>query len=358
VRVLVIGGTRFIGPPVVHRLADMGHEVTVFHRGLAEADLPPRVHHLHADRKELPAHVEAIRTFAPELVLDMAAFTQADAETMVQAVRGIAGRLVVLSSHDVYRAYGIFHGTEAGPVVHAPATEDSPLREQLYPYRGDGRGFDDYEKILVERAVAGIPGLPATILRLPMVYGEGDYQHRLLFELQRMDDGRPAIVLEERFALWRWTRGYVQNIAAAIALAVIDPRAAGRTYNLGEPAALSYADWVRVIGRNAGWARELLLQPAGRLPPALRPPIGNYDQHLIADTGRIRVELGQREPVARDEGLVRTIAWERANRPRDAAALLDYAAEDAVLASLGVAVSGSPGPPGSPGQSGAPALLP
>ncbi len=357
-RVLVIGGTRFIGPPVVHRLIDMGHEVTVFHRGFAEAELPPRAGHLHADRMELPAHVETIRAFAPDLVLDMAAFTRAEAEAMVQTVRGIARRLVVLSSQDVYRAYGIFHGTEAVPVIRAPATEDSPLREQLYPYRGDGRGLDDYEKILVERAVTGIPGLPATILRLPMVYGEGDYQHRLLFELQRMDDGRPAILLEERFALWRWTRGYVQNIAAAIANAVSDARATGRTYNLGEPAALSYADWVRAIGRNAGWARELLLLPADRLPPALWPPAGNYDQHLVADTGRIRVELGQREPVARDESLVRTIAWERANRPSNAAALLDYATEDAVLASLSGGVTSPPGPPGSAGPPGAPALLP
>lgn len=348
-RVLVIGGTRFIGPRAVHRLCDMGHDVAVFHRGVTEAGLPPRVQHLHGDRRELAAHAAAFRTFAPDVVLDMTAFTELEARTLVDTMRGLAGRIVVISSQDIYRAYGVFYRSEEGPVDPLPAKEDSPLREKLYPYRGDGRGLDDYEKILVERAVTDVPGLPATVLRLPMVYGEGDYQHRLLFELQRMDDGRPAILLEERFARWRWTRGYVENIAAAIALAVTDARATGRVYNLGDPNALAYADWVRVIGRNAGWARELLLLPEDRLPARLRPLSANYEQHLIADTGRIRVELGQREPVARDEALVRTIAWERAHRPRDVGTLLDYAAEDAALAALR---------PGAQEQAGASALLP
>ena len=43
-RILVIGGTRFIGPPAVRRLVEMGHEVTVFHRGQsvpAAFPLPP-----------------------------------------------------------------------------------------------------------------------------------------------------------------------------------------------------------------------------------------------------------------------------------------------------------------------------
>ena len=348
-RVLVIGGTRFIGPRVVQRLCDMGHDVAVFHRGVTEASLPLRVQHLHGNRRELAAHADAFHTFAPDVALDMTAFTKLEARTLVDAMRGLASRLVVISSQDVYHGYGIFHRSEEGAVDPLPAKEDSPLREKLYPYRGDGRGLDDYEKILVEQAVTDVPGLPATVLRLPMVYGEGDYQHRLLFELQRMDDGRPAILLEERFARWRWTRGYVENIAAAIALAVTDARATGRVYNLGEPAALSYEDWVRVIGRNAGWARELLLLPEDRLPEKLRPLAANYEQHLVADTGRIRVELGQRETVARDEALVRTIAWEREHRPRDVGALLDYASEDATLAALGS---------GPRGQTGAPALLP
>ena len=60
-----------------------------------------------------------------------------------------------------------------------------------------------------------------------MVHGPRDYQHRLFPYLKRMDDGRPAIVLDEDRARMRVTRGYVEDVAAAIALAATDPRASG-----------------------------------------------------------------------------------------------------------------------------------
>jgi len=333
-RILVIGGTRFIGPAVVGRLSALGHQVTVLHRGQTETELPPNVHHLHTDRSLLAHLAGEFQRLLPEVVIDMAAYTEQEALATVHAFRGVARRLVVLSSQDVYRAYGRFHRKETGPLEPVPAGEDAPLREQLYPYRGSGRGLDDYEKILVERAAASSPVLPATVLRLPMVFGERDGQHRLLLELTRMDDRRPAILLEYTFALWRWTRGYVDNVAAAIGLAATDDRAAGRVYNLGEPLALTYADWVRAIGRAAGWPGEVIVLPDGRLPASLHPPAGDYEQHLVADTSRIRRELGFIEPVPLDEALRRTIAWERANR-RDGRPRFDYAAEDAALAALG-----------------------
>src|SRR3990172_6062818 len=283
-RVLVIGGTRFIGPALVGRLSALGHQVTALHRGQTEIELPQSVQHLHADRGRLAELAAELPRLLPDVVIDVAAYTEQEALAAVSAFRGVARRLVVLSSQDVYRAYARFHRTEPGPLEPVPITEDAPLREQLYPYRGDGRGLDDYEKILVERAAASSPVLPATILRLPMVFGERDYQRRLFLELTRMDDGRPAILLEYTFALWRWTRGYVEDIAAAIVLAATDERASGRVYNLGDAEALTYADWVRAIGRAAGWPGEVAVLPDGRLPPQLRPPAGDYEQHLVADT--------------------------------------------------------------------------
>ena len=74
--------------------------------------------------------------------------------------------------------------------------------------------------------------ISATIIRLPMVYGAGDYIHRLYPYIKRMDDQRPAIVLEEKLAHWQGCYGYVENVARAIALAVNDQRATGSIYNV------------------------------------------------------------------------------------------------------------------------------
>ncbi len=344
-RVLIIGGTHFIGPPVARRLHEAGHDVTVFHRGRTEVNLPKKIAHIHGDRMLLAAHQEAFKKLRPDVVVDMAAFTQQEALATLSAFRGIALRLVVISSQDVYRAYGRFHGGEPGLLEHVPLTEDAALRENLYPYRGTGRGLDGYEKILVERAAMSSALLPGTVLRLPMVYGEGDYQHRLMLELKRMDDQRPAILLEERIAGWRWTRSYVENVAAAIALAASDERATNRTYNVGEPEALSYAEWLRLVGHAARWGGSVVVAPNDSLPATLNLPKGNYDQHLVVDTSRIRQELGYQEPVPRDEALRRTIAWERETRPKDIDKLLDYDAEDAALAELQAKVSASDSEP-------------
>jgi nucleoside-diphosphate-sugar epimerase len=347
-RVLVIGGTAFVGPHVVRRLCTAGHEVAVFHRGRTECELPAAVRHMHcdapslADRGCFAEFAGAFREFAPEVVLDMIPVTEAVARAAVEAFRGIARRLVAVSSQDVYRAYGILLGQDPGPPVPVPMSEDAPLRSRLYPYRADPprpaedprRWMDDYDKITVERVVMGEPDLPGTVLRFPMVYGPGDRQHRLYEYLRRMLDRRPAVVLEAGLAAWRWTRGYVENVAAAAYLAVTDERAAGFVFNVGEPDALSTAEWVTAIGTAAGWSGEIVPVPKDELPESLQHGM-NTAQDLVANTARIRAELGYTEGVDRAEALARTVAWERENPPTGAAVQpVDYREEDRILARI------------------------
>ena len=341
-RILIIGGTRFVGPPVVRHLHDMGHTVWLFHRHPAQVVLPDSVEHITGDRHHLDDFGDIFRRIAPDVVLDMIPITEDDAQTVMRVFTGVAQRVVTLSSQDVYRAYGRVNGTEPGPPDPVPLTEDSPLRERLYPYRGETprtpddprRVLDDYDKILVERAVMSDPALPGTVLRLPMVYGLGDYQHRLFPYLKRMDDRRPALLMSDQMARWRWTRGYVESIAVAIALAVTDLRALGRIYNLGEAIALSTADWIHAIASIAGWNGQIIAAPDYQLPEEMKSRAG-LEQELVADTSRIRIELGYEPLYTRSEALRRTIAWERANPPIPIdQTQFDYATEDAIIARL------------------------
>ncbi len=264
--ILIIGGTQFLGPFVVRELYEKGHSVTLFHRGLTETTLPSAIQHIHGDRKDLQTFREEFRQRPPNVVLDMAPFTQNDAERVRETFQGIAQRMVAISSGDVYRAYGRVIGSEPGSPDAVPLSEDAPLRQKLFPYRGETlksaddptRWMDDYEKILVEQVVMNTPGVPGTVLRLPMIYGPGDQQHRLFPYLKRMDDRRPAILLDEGIASWLWTRGYVENVAAAIVAAVLNPHAAGRIYNVGEPTTPPISTWIRQIGQAAGWTGEIV----------------------------------------------------------------------------------------------------
>ncbi len=334
-RILIIGGTRFMGPYIVKNLHAAGHEVNLFHRGQTSIELPHGVGEMLGDRDQLTQHADELRKFAPEVVLDMMAGAEKQAQQFMEVFTGFTRRVVVISSQDVYRAFGRVNGTEDGEVDLAPLTESSPLRENLYPHRNHpGSEAGDYDKILVERAVMSDPTLPGTILRLPAVYGPGDFQHRMFLYLKRMLDGRSAILLEEDVAAWRWTHGYVENVVDAIVLAVTDERASGRIYNVGEPFALSMAERVEQIAKAMDWHGRIVTVPAERIPEGMRWGV-NAAQHVIADTSRIRQELGYSERVDLQEAFRRTIAWERANPPAKIdASTFDYATEDKVLAEL------------------------
>ncbi len=126
--ILVLGGTGMLGPFVVTQLCAMGHAVTVFHTGAHEPSLPARVQHIHSPLARIPilAIPAELRKLAPDVVVLMDAEGERDAQLVVEAFRGRAGRLVALSSQDVYRAYGKLHKLEPGAPDALPLTEDSP----------------------------------------------------------------------------------------------------------------------------------------------------------------------------------------------------------------------------------------
>src|SRR5215831_12940386 len=98
-RVLLLGGTGLTGPHAVRRLVSLGHEVTVFHRGQHRAELPAGV-------SEIAGAALPPAARSQDVVVHMWAMTEADAAGFVATFRGYAGRAVVISSGDVYRAYG------------------------------------------------------------------------------------------------------------------------------------------------------------------------------------------------------------------------------------------------------------
>jgi nucleoside-diphosphate-sugar epimerase len=314
-RVLAIGATGFIGRHVVNQLVLAEHEVTVFHRGDTEGNVAESVRHMRGDRDDLRKARGRLERLAPDVVIDVVPYTEAQAQDLVQAFDGIAGRIVAVSSADVYRNYDGLCGETTVPPDPTPLAEDAPLREKLYPYRGHDIEFryrEEYDKILVEREVLNQGNLPGTIIRLPAVYGPGDRQHRLRQHLRQMDAGQSEILLDERQAGWRWTRGYVEDVAAGIALAVMHSRAAGRVYNVGEAQALTEREWIERIGDVAGWSGRVIDLPFEQVPDDLKQPF-DWRYELAIDTGRIREELGYREKRSQSEALASTIEWERAH---------------------------------------------
>jgi nucleoside-diphosphate-sugar epimerase len=333
-RILLLGGTVFIGAHVARRLLERGHDVTLFHRGEHEpADLGD-ASHIHGDRANVAEFASEFRQLQPDAVVDMRPMAERDATGVVAAVRGATRRIVAVSSVDVYRAYGRLHGSEPGPVEPLPIAEDSPLRERLFPYRGEraDADFEDYDKIPVERVYLGDNEIAGTVVRLPAVHGEGDYQHRLLMELLRFDAGRPFVLYPAEAGRWVWPRAYAGNVAEAIVRAAVDERAAGRVYNAPCDPPLTQPEWLRRAGEIAGWRGEVIGVRSADLPSHLAQP-ANYAQSMVIDGARIRAELGYEDRFTTEEGVARAIDWERAHPPkRMQPEWTDFSLDDAALA--------------------------
>jgi len=323
-KILILGGTGLTGPFTTRYLVEQGHQVTIFHRGKHQLDLPPGVNRILGERRKLDEFTDEFKQMAPDAVLDMLAFTRQDAEMLMRVFKGIAKRVVVPSSSDVYRVFGRLHGTEPGPVDPIPLAEDAPLRESLSIHN------EEYEKRWVEQVVMSDPDLPGTILRYPMIYGPND-GGRTFDLVKRMMDNRQVIPLDEKVARWRWSRGYAENVAWATVLAVTQEQARERIYNVAEPEGLSYLEWTQRVTRAAGWAGRIVVLPSGRLDVGG----GNYEHHWVVDTTRIRAELGYMEVVSQEEALRRTVEWQWATPPEKYDPKeFDYATEDAIIAEL------------------------
>jgi nucleoside-diphosphate-sugar epimerase len=316
-RVLLIGGSGFIGPHVARALLQSGHDVTVFHRG--QSPTPAGARTIAGDHHQLAEHASALRGVAPDVVVDFILGSGLQAREVVGLFRGVAARIIALSSCDVYRACGVLYGTEPGPLQSLPLTESSDIRTALQSYAPDALRRarqlfpwldDEYDKIPVEREVLGDRELKGTVLRLPMVYGPGDSLHRFKATLTRMASNAGLMILEEKHAAWRSPRGYVEDVAAAVALAATSPQSAGRVYNVAETESLSELEWAQQLADAMGWGGRFETVPFGRAPADIRMP-GNLDQHWVVDSTRIRQELGYRELVSRPDAIARTIAWER-----------------------------------------------
>jgi nucleoside-diphosphate-sugar epimerase len=338
-RILLIGGNGFIGRFAVAALKQQGHALALFHRGTTPA--PAGLDEIRGDRDQLNVSAQELKRFAPDVVIDLVISSGPQAKELMNIFRGATRRVVMLSSIDVYRAVAVSQGTESGPLQEVPLTEESELRRSLHPYPPESMEVlrkifpwvtDDYDKIPAERMVMNDRELPGTVLRLPMVYGPGDPLHRFYPVVKRIADGRHHIIFPEGMADWRSPRGYVENVAAAIALAATDDRAARRIYNVFEEPSFSKLEWARKIASEMQWEGEFVVLPVERTPRHLLKP-GNAAQHWTASSARIRHELGYEEPVAIHEAIRQTIRWERETPPEVALlAQFDYAAEDAAVA--------------------------
>ncbi|MFJ3921521.1 reductase [Streptomyces sp. NPDC090022] len=176
-KLLMLGGTEFVGRALTEEALDRGWDVTVFHRGHHAP--PPGAARLHGDRTA-PGGLDALAAGEWDLVVDTWGGAPTAVRDAARRLRGRAGRYTYISSRSVYSYPAPFGLAEDGPLV-----EGSPDAGSV-AYAEDKRGG--------ELAAAGTFGEDASLLvRAGLILGPYENVGRLPWWLTRMAQGGPVL---------------------------------------------------------------------------------------------------------------------------------------------------------------------
>ena len=295
-RVLVTGGTGFIGRHVVADLLALGYQVTTLARSAAPPAWPCA--HLQVDVLDAAAqaaardaegivHLAAVPDVGISLQQPYAASLTNAAGTLnvLEGARAGGGRVVLFSTQRVYVASA------------KPLAEDAPLADDN-PYAVSKRIAEQWLAMYHR-----LYGVPTVALRGFSIYGPGQLVQGgsggvLSALAQRALAGLPLEI--DSPAVRDLTE--VRDAALAVRLALRVPAAVGGVYNVGTGVSTSLL----------ALAERVVAATGSR--SAIRPPPAGQPTGYVADLTRARADLGYEPAISLDEGLSRYVAWLRDHR--------------------------------------------
>ena len=321
-KVLVIGGTLFIGRQLVSELLKKGHEVAVMHRR-NKHDLGRRVRNLVADRNDAAAVRAALAGQKFDVVFDNVydwerGTTAAQVEATARACGDHLHRYIFMSS---VAAYG----------------------DGLNHHEGDALAPDDHpepyarNKAMSERALFRLhqrTRLPVVTLRPPFVYGPGNPFYREAFFWDRLREGRPIIIPGDGRRLMQFV--YIKDLVWVCLRAMELPPCAGHAFNIANPRPVTQFDAVTELAKAAGKELHPIRVPRDRILRAGGHPMGPrfyFGEYFDLPPITMVIAKAQRvlgfSPIAFSKGLKETYIWYLRHRNRTPK---DYSFEDQLLA--------------------------
>jgi 2'-hydroxyisoflavone reductase len=176
VRILIIGGTAFVGRYIAAAAIDAGHDVTLFNRGQTDPGLFPQATHLTGDRN---ADLSALAHGSWDATVDVCGYFPRQLRSLADALDGRGGRYVFISSVSAYSS-GVPRGyDEAAPLADVTDPDAETVTGQNYG------GL----KVACEHAATGLFGSGTTIIRPTYVIGPHDRSYRFTWWVDRLARG-------------------------------------------------------------------------------------------------------------------------------------------------------------------------
>src|SRR3984885_6225119 len=259
-KVLVIGGTLFIGRQLVKELRNAGHDVAVLHRQ-PKHGMTLRIENLVADRNDPEAVRQVLAGRRFEVVYDNVydwerGTTAAQVEATVRASGDRLSRYIFMSSVAAY-GDGLNHhdGDPLAPDDHSePYVRNKAMSERLL--------FRLHQKT----------GFPVVTLRPPFIYGPENPFYREAFFWDRLRENRPLILPGDGHRLMQFV--YIKDLVRACVRALDAPDAEGEAFNVANERPVTQAEFLQAMAAAAGKKANIVRVPRERIAEAGGDPMG------------------------------------------------------------------------------------
>jgi nucleoside-diphosphate-sugar epimerase len=294
-RVLVIGGSGYVGGHVAERLRTRGFDVTVFARGRTHAPFGDDIAVISGDRRT-PGELRRVANLGFDAVVDVCAYRRKETQAAVDAFDGRVARFVHISTISVNRMTSGFPLRESDPLVTDPAF---------------GYGYDKAECERALNQAHAKNDFPFVSIRPAVIFGPRDRISRENHYIKRLLSG-DAIILPDG-GLTMTACVYVLDLADAVAAAIVSEAAAGRAYHLMMREHVKLADHVASLAALVGREAETVAIPSRLLERVgfnllWFPYYAGDRTELTLDTSAAARDLDWR-PTPYAEALETTVRW-------------------------------------------------
>jgi len=299
-KVLVLGGTAFLGRHAVEAALAQGHEVTIFTRGRTNPDLFPEVEHLLGDRD---GALGALAGRSWDGVVDTSGYVPRVVRQSAELLLDAAGRYAFVSSISVYADFS------------SPVNESSPVAQLESPASEDVDGDYGALKAACERVLEEVYGERSARVRAGLLVGPYDPTGRFTYWPRRLAAGGDVLAPGDPAAPVQFVDA--RDLGAwLVRLALEGP---GGVFNATGPAEpltlgglLEEANAAIGAGARLVWTNEQTLLDAGVRPWSELPlwvPGADYAWFQRADVRRALAAGLTFRPLAAT--VLDTLAWDR-----------------------------------------------
>ncbi|OGB68238.1 MAG: hypothetical protein A2Y94_16000 [Caldithrix sp. RBG_13_44_9] len=287
-KVLVIGGSKFLGYHLTRSFLEHGFKVTLFNRGIGPDDFGDQVTHITGDRQNHKEFYDRFRNQKFDAVIDLIGYHPLEVEVAEKTFRDHIGLYIFISTGQVYLVTENKHWPAREedfyqPLIKCPAGEESP-----YDYGVKKR---ECELLLEERFRSR--KFPAVRLRCPVIHGTRDYTLRLFSYLRRIQDGHPIIIPENGDKIIRHI--YVQDVVQTILKILPDGSVRGKVFNLAQEEVVTLSEFLTITASLLDKKIKIVTVSQQELkehliPLDISPFSGRWVSYL--DPGYARREIG------------------------------------------------------------------